>query len=145
MNFLSPWHPKFVHFPIALLFTGSVLAVIYLLGTRRVGRPAVIWALVSLGWVTLFAAILTGLVDRNAAAQSAAVTALLNPHTAAGFALLVVYGWLLYERLRRPTLLDLPARRWLLIGLFAAGVLLILYEGWLGGKLVFELGVGVQS
>lgn len=136
-------HPKFVHFPVALLLTGSVLALLYLFGLRRSGWPTVIWALLGLGWVTLFTAILTGLVDRNAAGDEAAVVALLNPHIAAGFGLLMVYGWLLYERLRQPAALDLAAKRGLLLGLLLLGAALLLYEGWLGGKLVFELGVGV--
>ena len=144
MSFFVPLHPRFVHFPVALLLVGSVLAVVYLLRGPRPGWSALIWSLIGLGWVAVFLAILTGLVDRNAAAPDPAVTAVMNPHTALGFALLAVYGWLLYERLRAPALLDQPRRRALILTLFVLGGALVLAEGWLGGKLVFELGVGVR-
>jgi uncharacterized membrane protein len=69
----------------------------------------------------------------------------MNPHIAASFGLLIIYGLLLYERLRSPDALDQPRRRWLLIGLLALGLALLTIVGWLGGKLVYDLGVGVQQ
>lgn len=143
MSWLFPLHPRFAHFPVVLLLVGSVLALFYLLGWRKALFPATAWLLLLLGWVSLFVAILTGLIDRNHAPQDAALSAVLNPHIAAGFALLIVYGLLLYERLRAPQVLDQPRRRWLLLGLLLAGSALVAVEGALGGQLVFHLGVGV--
>jgi uncharacterized membrane protein len=143
MSMLDPLHPRFVHFPVALLATGSVIALVYLLGWRRPTLPVVAWVMLFLGWLAIFPTILSGLVDRNRAPDDPAVVAALNPHIAVGFGLLIVYGWLLYERLRSPTILDQPSRRVLLIGLLLAGLALLLVEGWSGGRLVYELGVGV--
>lgn len=143
MSILDPLHPRFVHFPLALLATGSVVALVYLLGWRRTALPVVAWAMLFLGWLGIFPTILSGLIDRNRAPDDPAVIAALNPHIAVGFGLLIVYGWLLYERLRSPAVLDQPKRRALLIGLLLAGLALLLVEGWSGGRLVYDLGVGV--
>lgn len=145
MSFLEPLHPRLVHFPIALLATGSIVALVYLLGWRRAALPMAAWLMLFLGWLGIFAAIVSGLVDRNTAPNDPAILAVMNPHTAAGFGLLIVYGLLLYERLRAPAVLDQPRRRAWLIGLLLAGLALLVLEGWLGGKLVYDLGVGVQG
>jgi uncharacterized membrane protein len=144
MSLLDPLHPRFVHFPVALLATGSVVALAYLLGWRRTALPGLAWAMLFLGWLGIFPAMLSGLIDRNRAPDDPAILAVMNPHIAASFGLLIIYGLLLYERLRSPGVLDQPSRRWLLIGLLALGLALLAVEGWLGGKLVYDLGVGVQ-
>lgn len=144
MSILLPLHPRLVHFPIALLATGSIIALVYLLGWRRPAMPVVVWSMISLGWLALFAAVLSGLIDRNSAPDDPAVTAVMNPHIAAGFGLLIIYGWLLYERLRTPAVLDQPGRRAVMALLFVLGLAVLVAEGWLGGKLVYDLGVGVQ-
>lgn len=145
MSILDPLHPRVVHFPVALLATGSVLALAYLLGWRRPALPVAAWVMLLLGWLGVFPAVISGLIDRNAAPDDPAVLAALNPHIAAGFGLLIVYGLLLYERLRNPAVLEQPRRRGLLIALLLLGLALLLVEGWLGGKLVYDLGVGVRG
>ncbi len=145
MSILEPLHPRLVHFPVALLATGSILALVYLLGWRRPALPVAAWLMLLLGWLGIFPAVVSGLVDRNAALDDPAVLAVMNPHIAAGFGLLIVYGLLLYERLRAPAVLDQPRRRIWLLALLLAGLALLAVEGWLGGKLVYDLGVGVQS
>jgi uncharacterized membrane protein len=145
MALLDPLHPRFVHFPVALLATGSIVALVYLLGWRRSALPGLAWATILLGWLSIFPAMLSGLVDRNRAPTDAAILSVMNPHIAASFGLLIIYGLLLYERLRSPDALDQPRRRWLLIGLLALGLALLTVVGWLGGKLVYDLGVGVQQ
>lgn len=145
MSILEPLHPRFVHFPVALLATGSFLALVYLLGWRRPTLPVAAWVMLLLGWLGVFPAVISGLIDRNAAPDDPAVLAALNPHIAAGFGLLIIYGLLLYERLRNPAVLDQPRSRLGLLALLLAGLALLVVEGWLGGKLVYELGVGVQG
>ena len=129
MSVPSPLHPSTVHFPIALLATGSVIALVYLLGWRRPALPVVAWAVIFLGWLAVFAAILSGFIDRERAPGDPAVLALLNPHIAAGFGLLIVYGLLLYERLRNPAVLDAPQRRWYLLALLGVGHLVGIAAG----------------
>lgn len=144
MTLFDPLHPRFVHFPVALLATGSVIALVYLLGWRRTALPDLAWAMLLLGWLAIFPSMLSGLFDRNRAPADPAIMAVMNPHIAASFGLLIIYGLLLYERLRSADVLDQPRRRWVLIGLLALGLALLVVVGWLGGKLVYDLGVGVQ-
>ena len=140
---LFPLHPRIVHFPIALLVTGSVLALAYMVRWRRPSLAAATWLLILLGWISVFFAVVTGLIDRNSAPQDAAISSLLSIHTALGFALIAVYGLMLYERLRSPTALDSPEMRWRLIVLALLGLALVVIDGWVGGTLVYKYGVGV--
>ena len=140
---LFPLHPRLVHFPIALLVTGSVLALAYMLRWRRPTLASVTWVLILLGWISVFVAVITGLIDRNSAPQDPEISSLLSIHTALGFALIAVYGLMLYDRLRSPDALDSPAMRWRLIALAALGLAVVLVDGWVGGTLVYKYGVGV--
>ena len=98
-----------------------------------------------MGWLALFPVVLTGLIDQNQAPRDPAVVAAINPHIAVGFGLIIVYGLVLLERLRSPRALDDPKRRLMLLLLLVLGIALITLEGWLGGKLVYDLGIGVQG
>lgn len=144
MDVSLPWHPRLVHFPIALLLTGSVAALAYLLGWRRASLASLAWATLTLGWIAIFPAVLTGLVDQNRWEVPAAAQGAISLHIASGLALIVVYGLALYERLRSPAALDLAARRAWLILVLVVGVALVVASGALGGQLVYEFGVGVQ-
>ena len=151
MPFILPLHPRLVHFPIALLITGSLIGLAYLLlqvvrSRPSWRRPALVtsaWGSILLGWLMLFPAVLSGLIDQNSAPRQPEVARLLNLHVAAGFGLIVVFGLLLYERLRSPAALDDPQKRWRLLLLFLAGLALVVVEGSVGGQLVYGYGVGV--
>lgn len=142
---LFPLHPRFVHFPIALLLVGSVLALVYMLWQRRPPLATLVWGMLLLGWISLFFAVLTGLIDQNSAPQEPEIKSLLSLHTALGFALIAVYGLMLYERLRLPNALDVPATRWRLLALALLGLALLVVDGWVGGTLVYTHGVGVSG
>lgn len=145
MTFLAPFHPRLVHFPIAFLIAGSVLALACMLRWQRPTLAATAWLLILLGWVSLFPAVLTGLIDQNSAPQDPAIRSLLSVHTALGFTLIAVYGLMLYERLRTPDALLAPASRRRLMALALLGLALVLIDGWVGGTLVYTHGVGVAG
>ena len=174
MSLLFPLHPRFVHFPIALCLTGVVLVILGFLLKRERWVEYGHFSLV-LGWLGVLVASLTGLIDQARAPDSPAVQALLNQHITVGVSLLVVFGLALYLPLRNRGLWDQapgpaplqtsglkPSRalrpqralrtqrtsrnqRTLFIVLLVIGAGLILLEGWLGGKLVYSLGVGVAA
>ncbi|MEI2691105.1 MAG: DUF2231 domain-containing protein [Anaerolineae bacterium] len=139
MSILEPLHPRLVHFPVALLATGSLLALVYLLGWRRPALPAAVWLMLFLGWLGIFPAVVSGLVDRNTAPDDPAVLAVMNPHIAAGFGLLILYGLLLYERLRDPGRAGSAASPGLAAGIAAGWAGAVDGGGLAGGQ------VGVRS
>jgi uncharacterized membrane protein len=103
MGLLSPLHPRFVHFPIALLLTGVVLIALALTLRRErwleYGRFSLF-----LGWLGVLVASLTGLIDEARAPDSAPVQAVVNQHITVGILLLVIFGLALYWPLRNPAL-----------------------------------------
>lgn len=142
LDALMPFHPRLVHFPIALSLAGAFFIV---LGLVRARDRWVSYGQLSLllGWLGVMAAMVTGLIDQSFAPQEASVTALLNQHITAGIALLIAVGLALYWPLRNKKLWTTSARGWY-VALLVVIVLLVLVESWLGGKLVYQHGVGVE-
>lgn len=141
---LLPLHPRIVHFPVALTLTGVLFLALGLL--RREERW---WGYgqitLLLGWLGVLAAVISGLIDQARAPQDAAVVALINQHITAGITLLIAAGLALYWPLRNKHLkTGATPVRWPYLALLASIVLLVAIEGWLGGKLVYDFGVGVR-
>jgi uncharacterized membrane protein len=144
MSFLLPLHPRLVHFPIALGLAGALGLVLGLILHRE---QWIAWARVSLllGWFGLLVAALSGLIDQSRAPGTPAVTDAINLHITVGVGLIIVFGLALYWPLRNRRLWTDPALRLPYIALLLLGAALMLLEGWLGGKLVYTLGVGVAA
>jgi len=140
---LLPFHPRVVHFPIALSIVGALFIVAGM--ARRQDR----WTgygqiTLLLGWLGIMAAIVTGLIDQTNAPQNATVATVINQHITVGVALLIAVGLALYWPLRNKKGWSHSAR-WGYFALLAAIVVLVFVEGWLGGKIVYHLGVGVSA
>lgn len=140
---LLPLHPRAVHFPIALSLAGVLFVA---LGLFRRKPPWIAYGQMSLllGWLGTLAAVVTGLFDQSAAPQTPAVLAVINQHITAGIGLLVALGLALYWPLRNKRLWEPGTARGGYLALLLLVVVLVLIEGWLGGKLVYQLGVGVR-
>jgi uncharacterized membrane protein len=136
-----PLHPSTVHFPIALYLLGVLLTAVYLWrGQPEYDRFAFISFILSA--IATLAASIAGLFDQNLLDYNDPRRTAINPHITAAVALLVINGLLVYMRLRRPNVL--AHRSWPYLGLMLLGVLAVLASAWLGGELVYRLGVGVQ-
>ena len=61
-----------------------------------------------------------------------------------GIAMWVIFGLALYQKLRHPLILEDPSRRWRYVGLIAIGVVIVTVDGFIGGKLVYELKIGIE-
>ena len=142
-------HPVTVHFPIALLFMNGLLTILYL---RRKNAAFEISAYICLigGWLGAAVATASGtlaaitqVVGPDATHSDA--LAWVNAHAILGIGTLVVYGQALLRRRRNPNLLDAPDARNGYLWLLAIGAVLLVGGGWIGGYLVYELGVGVGS
>lgn len=152
MGLLAPLHPRTVHFPIALSLVGVVLVLAGWAVAERsragqeggerwqaCGRLCLI-----LGWLGVLAAIVTGLVDQSRAPDLPAVRQVLNQHISVGIALLAALGLAVYWPIRSKGLPAGPLSRWLYGALLILVVMLVALEGWLGGRLVYQYGVGVR-
>jgi len=137
-----PFHPMFVHFPIALYLLGVLLTLGYL--WRRVPdyERFASWSFV-LAWIGVAVAALAGLIDLGSLAPDDPRRDVINRHITSGVALLIISGLVVYFRFRWPNVLT-TSRRWTYLALVAAGVVVVVLTGWLGGKLVYDLQVGVR-
>jgi uncharacterized membrane protein len=143
LTVLAPFHPRFVHFAVALCVVGAVFIALGLLRHRErwVGYGQIS---LLLGWLGVIVAVVTGLIDQSAAPDEAAVQAVINQHITAGIALLIAVGLALYWPLRDKRLFSEGRGRWGYIALLVIIIVLVALEGWLGGKMVYQFGVGVK-
>ncbi|MCS6966443.1 MAG: hypothetical protein NZ473_06725 [Candidatus Kapabacteria bacterium] len=139
---MLPIHPALVHFPIAFLSLAAVLRL-WLLRSNATWVHATARLCLWLGTVSLGAAVLSGQATLPSAVPAeAAVT--LELHRQFGFALLLWYGGLsLWELVRMNTIL--PGERFALAFAHIAGTTVLFLTAFLGGRLVYEFGIGVLS
>ena len=161
MTPLQHLHPATVHFPIALLLVGSVLALYALWRPPAQNLRSAIWLLLGVGWLGGVVAVLSGLFAQAGLPPGAPYEGVLNWHIASGVTLTVLYGAVLYwgwtyrsprRQKRRAAqgntatdlVADPRARPWL-TALLLLGILLVFLSGWNGGVLVYEFGVNVLN
>jgi uncharacterized membrane protein len=140
-------HPITVHFPLALLLASGLFTTLYL----RWGEPA--WETSAyhcllVGWVAGVIALATGTIDAVRQLigpdipRDNVLIGWVNAHAFLNVAVVVIYGQALLLRRRRPALLDDAEARRGYLGRHAAGALLLVAGGWVGGHLVYTLGLG---
>lgn len=137
-------HPATTHFPIALLLLNLALTLWHLQRPDAFVERAAYGALL-IGWWGALAGVASGtLAAALAWPVEAGVLSWLNAHALLGFVLLYIYGRALLQRRREPHVLDGPGRTRYLLWL-VSGALLLLLDGWIGGHMVYRLGVGVDA
>lgn len=131
-------HPALVHFPIALLPTSLAAdALGRLTGSRslmEVGRRTMPVAAASAAVSGIF-----GLVAQEAVRAEGEAADMLVTHRNLNLGLIAVAALMAAKRYRRRR----PSLGYLLVG--AAGSLVMSYSAYLGGHMVYELGVGVKE
>lgn len=140
-------HPATVHFPIGLLLASSLFALIAV----RSGRSA--WATSAyhcllVGWLCGVVALLTGTFDAvrqltdPSLPRDNTLIGWVNAHAASNLIAIAAYGQALLRHRRNPAVLDHPDTRRPYLRRHLIGTLTLLVGGWLGGQLVYELGMG---
>jgi uncharacterized membrane protein len=134
-----PVHPMLVVFPLGLLTGASLFDSLYLFTRRRRYSAAAFWTL-SAGLAGGLLAALFGTVDYLAIPRGTRARIVGITH-GAGNALVVLLSlasWLMRRRPER----HVPSIGALVFSLFGVGLSFV--TGWLGGELVYRLGVGVD-
>lgn len=135
-------HPAIVHFPIALLIVAALLAIITLVHKKASWKEWMFKNLV-LGLAFLPLAIIAGIVEEQNLQHSEAIHSVLMIHKYNGFVILLVYSILtIWFWRRKNSIQSKEYTAWVLCLLLATG--LLSYQGYLGGKMVFDLGAGVK-
>lgn len=136
-------HPILVHYPLALLVTSLFF---YIFARIKNSKPVELIALANLitGTLLSYATVYSGLLAEEAVEHSGPIHEIVELHEKAGFVVagiytvLTLWGWLAY---RRPGSKVIPI---FLIVLILATVVLA-FQGYTGGYLVYEGGLGVKK
>lgn len=135
-------HPAIVHLPVALLSIAALFAVISLFRKKDFFKEAAFWNLL-LGVIGAIAAVLTGLVEEQDLVHNEAIHQVLLKHKFNGFAILILFQVLLtWFWVRKNKFGRKEYIFWIFF--MVLGTAMITYQGFLGGKMVFEQGAGVK-
>lgn len=135
-----PIHPMLVHFPIATWFLATIADIVSLFANEQAGWVAGV--LLVTGTITALLAMMTGLLELGKIDQQNPAMKVANQHM-----MLILISWSCYAAslfLRlNGTQLEQPGP--VAIALSVMGFVFLCSAGWLGGKLVYEYGVGMQQ
>ncbi|HWR08303.1 DUF2231 domain-containing protein [Sporomusa sp.] len=138
-------HPALIHFPIALLLIGFLFDILSTVLKRNSLRSAGWWCLL-VGGVSLAAAIGSGVYAESTAGHNDASHVIMERHKQIEYVATALFGLLLVWRSLRKTMLPqsmVQLAVYYAIGVFAIGTMA--YGAHLGGRLVYEYGVGVAA
>ena len=134
-------HPALVHVTVAFLVVGGIVELCGLLA-RREGARIFGGILVGLGTASLLPTILFGYLAENSLTLPAAASEAVGDHERLG---LLTLGTFLPLLVMKAWGRGRPPERWRLVYLLglAAGIALTVATAFLGGSMVYRLGVGV--
>jgi uncharacterized membrane protein len=139
------FHPQFVHFPIALFSAGLLCDLLGSVLKRESLRNAGWWCQV-LGMAGIAGAIVTGLHAESTVVHDEASHGIMETHERLAFAAAGIFALLFVWRSCKKTLLPKRPLLWVIyfvVGAVALGV--VFYTAHLGGRLVYEFGIGVAT
>lgn len=140
---LSQLHPFAVHFPIALLLVSLVAEAIWLIRKQEFWRDMAFWLLL-FGAAGSFLAAISGGWAEDALNMGHDLHEKVEQHETVGYIIAWLYAALLVWKILRRKAMGIPENRTFL-GAMLVATALLLYSGFLGGKLVYEYGAGVQG
>ena len=135
-----PIHPMLVPFPIGLWVFSFASDLIYAYGTQNpVWKTIALYAMIG-GLIGALAAAVPGLIDLLSLPTGPRGTAVV--HMVINLAVVALFAVNIWMRMRTT---DLGAASTTPMWLSALGIAMLLVSGWLGGKLVYEHGVAVDT
>lgn len=137
---MENWHPLVVHFPLALLTTAWVLETVGVWFRRDTFRQVALWNLV-LGTAGAVVAVLTGRAAAVTAKHSYEIHQVMTQHERLGYVVFCLAGAAVSWRLATRTS-SRPRDRWVGWALLGVMVFVMSVGAHLGGRLVYEYGVG---
>jgi uncharacterized membrane protein len=137
--FGHPVHPMLVVFPVGLFATAVVFDILYLSSGNPV-FPTVSYYMIAAGILGGLLAAIFGFIDWLGLPANSRAKRIGGFHGLGNFVIVVLFtvSWLL----RRADPNFVPASLALLLSF--VGIALALVTAWLGGEMVFRLGVGVD-
>lgn len=132
-----PIHPMLVTIPIGLWLFSLFCDVMYLWGNGDADWATVAFYTAAGGIAGALLAAVPGLIDLLSLPQGPRRTALI--HMSLNLTVVVLYAINVWLRTASPDDLRTP------FFLSVIGILVLAVSGWLGGKMVYEYGVGVSA
>lgn len=133
-------HPILVHFPIALLLAALLVETLALLLRKPALHAVSLWCL-GLGALGASAAVISGRQAMAAAKHSMEIYRIMELHERLGYTVLALAAFAAAWRLLKRDQISRKTR-WLLWILLAAACGLMAFGATLGGRMVYEFGVG---
>jgi uncharacterized membrane protein len=136
-----PSHPMFVHFPVALYIFAVVLDILSRVGDFPGAPLAATWAIIG-GFLGTVAAVVTGLVDYLGMTPGSRLKRWATRHM---LLQLTTFALFLVNFLLRWPSRDQPEAdmAWIIIGV--VGIATLSVGQWIGGILVYRMGMRVES
>ena len=139
---VNTFHPLFVHFPIALLVTAGFVALIDLINSKLQLKKVVLWNLIfaALGSIITVA---SGFRDGDVIPHNQTIHDIMEVHEHIGVTVLIISTlltiWFIlrYTRITKSENILFVLILWIALGLAS-------YNGFLGGKMVFDNGAGIK-
>jgi uncharacterized membrane protein len=145
---MNPWefHPAVVHFPIALLSTGFLLACLPpLVHERRVGVESAFRILLYLGTLSAWLAFFLGHLAEDTAPHVAAAWQTLHDHEMLATRTVWLFTALSAARVWLDRKKTSKRLEWAFLALWLFSVGGLFATGWFGGQLVTKYNVGTAA
>ena len=135
-----PIHPMLIPLPIGLWLFSFVCDLIFAFGTQNaVWKTLALYSMIG-GLVGALVAAIPGLIDLLSLPSRPRSTAVV--HMVINLVVVALFGVNIWMRMRAG---DADAASTGPVWLSAVAIALLVVSGWLGGKLVYELGVAVDT
>lgn len=135
-------HPAFVAFPITLFISSTIFAAIFLFTKKEQFKEFIFWTLL-FGVIGAVIAVFTGLLEEKNLIHNEAMHEILQNHKYNGFAIFIFFQTLLiWFWIRKNKMLKNEFIVFFVCLIVGSGM--VFFQGYLGGKMVFEYGAGVK-